>query len=213
MVFVVAATIFVGLLTYVLTTKSPEGIAPPASKPQRGESSTTLDGKVLNSNILDRSLGIEVGEKLVTVILGESAELRNERGDAVLLPYFEYSFSISARGHFTGENTFLADRVSVVNSPPIIVLSPRPNEVIHSPLTIQGKAKGIRGEIAFRIFDGDTGILAEGTALTGNPTGSGYAPFQMTIMFPEPKSVGGLLEISGLGLEESALTVPVRFRP
>lgn len=211
--FVVAATIFVGLLTYVLTTKSPDGIISPTPKLQGQTRSTMLEGTVVDVNVSGRSMSVEAGEKLVTVALSEGAELWNERGDAVLLPYLEHSFSVSAQGYFTGENAFLAERVRIVNRPLIIVLSPRPNEVIRSPLAVQGKAKGARGEIVFRIFDGDTGILAEGKAITGNPSENEYTSFQTTATFREPKSDGGLLEISGLGLEESTLTVPVRFRP
>ena len=107
-----------------------------------------------------------------------------------------------------------ADRIRIEN--------PRPNEVISSPLTIRGQARGtwyFEGDFPVSLKDGEGNeirleppyVSAQGEWMTEN-----FVPYEKTVRFELPKTAAGLLILhkdnpSGRRELDDQLIVPVKF--
>lgn len=103
----------------------------------------------------------------------------------------------------------------------IRIASPRPNDVVGSPLAIHGAARGswfFEASFPVRLLD-DTGTeIAHGFASTSAEwMTSEFIPFDAEIIFDKPAGERGTLILekenpSGLPEHADALIIPVRFR-
>lgn len=101
-----------------------------------------------------------------------------------------------------------------------VVLDPISNAVIHSPVTIRGKAKGswfFEGSFPVELYDAENNKIARGTAQSeGNWMTQKFVPFSVTLDFAGPRSRNGKLVFrkdnpSGLKENEASVVLPVRF--
>ncbi len=102
----------------------------------------------------------------------------------------------------------------------IQISSPRPNEVVTSPLMITGEARGswyFEATFPFQLVDDNGLTLATGFATaTGEWMTEEFVPFSGEIAFATPTTPTGKLLInnanpSGLPENEKELIIPVRF--
>lgn len=102
----------------------------------------------------------------------------------------------------------------------VIVTSPRPNEVISSPLTVRGEAKAWFFEASFPVVlvDWDGRVIAEGAAeAQGEWMIEDFVPFEVTLEFQTPDTYdNGTLILqkanpSDLPEHAAALEMPVYF--
>lgn len=110
----------------------------------------------------------------------------------------------------------------------ILLTSPEPNEVITSPLTLTGKARGnwyFEGSFPVVLTDWDGRILAEGFAQARGPwMTEDFVPFTLTLHFESPyhsgdstfMSRGSLIlrkdNPSGMPENDDALEIPIMFK-
>ena len=102
----------------------------------------------------------------------------------------------------------------------IIVYSPKPNDVVTSPLIVKGKAKGtwyFEGEFPITLYYGvkDSFVNINAFAL-GEWMTEDFVDFVVIIDFPVPQDNDGLLELkknnpSDLEEQNESLLIPVRF--
>lgn len=93
------------------------------------------------------------------------------------------------------------------------------DQVITSPLTITGEAKGWYFEASFpiQIVDGSGKVIAQGPAQAqGDWMTSNFVPFKATLSFAKPSTATGTLILrndnpSGLPENQRELRIPVRF--
>ena len=105
----------------------------------------------------------------------------------------------------------------------IRLASPRPNQMVKSPLIIEGEARGIwffEGSFPVVIVDWDGRIIGEAIAQAeGEWMTEGFVPFKATIKFEQPtySNQGALIlrkdNPSGLPEHDDALEIPVRILP
>lgn len=102
----------------------------------------------------------------------------------------------------------------------ILISSPRPNQVIHSPLRVTGKAVGswfFEASFTAELFDannhmvGKTVLRAQGDWMTTT-----FVPFAGALSFEKPQTATGTLKIknanpSGDPQRDKILTMPVKF--
>ncbi len=100
------------------------------------------------------------------------------------------------------------------------VVSPRPDAVVSSPLTVRGQARGswyFEADFPVRLLDGDGEELAVAPARArGEWMTDDFVPFEVTLTFPEPATGTGLLTLdranpSGLAENAALVVLPVRF--
>ena len=106
--------------------------------------------------------------------------------------------------------------------PGLIRLSqPRPNDVIASPLTLTGEARGnwfFEASFPVRLLDGNGRELAAAPAQAQREWMSAeFVPFHAELAFTAPATAGGTLVLekdnpSGLPEHADELRIPVRFR-
>jgi len=99
--------------------------------------------------------------------------------------------------------------------------SPRPNQVVESPLTISGEARGywfFEADFPVVLVDWDGLIIAEGYATAdGDWMTEDFVPFEATLTFEKPDygENGALILLkdnpSGLPENDDALEVPILF--
>ncbi len=98
--------------------------------------------------------------------------------------------------------------------------SPRPNEIIVSPITISGEAVGnwfFEGDFPIELFDADGTLLGTGYATAdGEWMTENFVKFKTDIEFIKPTSNNGLLILrkdnpSDIPLYNDSLEVPVKF--
>lgn len=103
----------------------------------------------------------------------------------------------------------------------IRVSSPRPDDLVASPLTVEGEARGywyFEASFPARLLDGNGKELAVVPAQAqGEWMTTEYVPFKVTLEFAEPDTDVGTLVLekdnpSGLPEYADELRVPVRFR-
>jgi len=102
----------------------------------------------------------------------------------------------------------------------IVVDSPKPGDLVASPLTVTGKARGswyFEASFPVQLLDADGNVLASGPAQAQNDwMTTDFVPFKITLTFTPPGTVGGTLVLkkdnpSGLPEHEDELRLPVRF--
>lgn len=110
----------------------------------------------------------------------------------------------------------------------IRVSSPKPNEIIKSPFTVSGEARGFwffEASFPIRLFDENGQELAIAVAQAqGDPAGGGvnwmtenFVPFKAILTFERPTTETGVLVLekdnpSGLPEYADELKIPIRFR-
>lgn len=129
--------------------------------------------------------------------------------------------SYPARCKAPDGKTFMQDIGNELEKQDFIRVSrPRPNQVIQSPLTMQGEARGLwffEADFPVRVFDSDGNELGVGIAqaqqewMTEN-----FVPFLGEIEFSTPKTPTGTIifekdDPSGLPEHQDALYMPVVF--
>lgn len=104
----------------------------------------------------------------------------------------------------------------------IRVVSPQPNEVVTSPLVVEGEARGtwfFEGNFPVRLVNGSGDELALGIAIAqGEWMTEAFVPFSVELQFRSPGRKSGTLILqkdnpSGLPEYEDELRIPVRFGP
>lgn len=117
--------------------------------------------------------------------------------------------------HFT-ENIGNANEMSDL----IAVDAPRPNEIVKSPLTITGKARGawyFEASFPVKIVDVNNNLLGQIPAQAqGDWMTEDFVPFRATIEFSAPATATGSLLLkndnpSGLQEDNKRLIIPVKF--
>lgn len=102
----------------------------------------------------------------------------------------------------------------------IWVSSPLPNQVITSPVTITGQARGnwyFEASFPVTLLDANGKILAQAPAqATGEWMTTNYVPFKITLTFTKPTTATGTLVLhkdnpSGLPQNDNELRIPVSF--
>lgn len=102
----------------------------------------------------------------------------------------------------------------------INVTQPLPNDVVASPLTVTGEARGnwyFEASFPVRLIDGDGNELAVVPAQAqGDWMTTDFVPFEVTLTFDRPSTPFGALILekdnpSGLPENAAFITVPVRF--
>lgn len=103
----------------------------------------------------------------------------------------------------------------------ITVTSPRPNQVVSSPLNISGQARGtwfFEATAPVGLIDANGNNLATGfITAQGDWMTVNFVPFTGTLSFPSPATNNGQLILersnpSGLPENDEQITIPVRFR-
>lgn len=103
----------------------------------------------------------------------------------------------------------------------ITVSSPGPNQVISSPLTITGQARGnwfFEATAPVRLLDGNDRQIAVGfITAQGEWMTTNFVPFSGQLTFAPPNTNTGTLVLeknnpSGLPQNDQSITIPVRFR-
>ena len=118
-------------------------------------------------------------------------------------------------------DTFVEDVGNVLEKASLIELDrPRPNELIKSPLVIEGRARGnwyFEASFPVKIIDGNGNVLATAPAQAqGEWMTTEFVPFRVEISFPEPATEKGMLVLekdnpSGLPGNADELRIPIRF--
>ena len=103
----------------------------------------------------------------------------------------------------------------------IQVQSPKPNEIVTSPLLISGEARGFwffEASFPVSLYDANGKLLARGPAQAdGEWMTENFVPFKLGLKFPAPETDTGFLVLekdnpSGLPENADEIRIPVRFR-
>ncbi|OGM89424.1 hypothetical protein A3J77_01950 [Candidatus Wolfebacteria bacterium RBG_13_41_7] len=106
----------------------------------------------------------------------------------------------------------------------IIIDNPRPNQIIESPIIIEGQARGnwfFEASFPIKLFDADGNQIAMAIAQANPPAGgdwmtTDFVPFKAILGFASPETSSGVLILekdnpSGLPQSADQLRVPVKF--
>ncbi|MFA6981731.1 MAG: Gmad2 immunoglobulin-like domain-containing protein [Patescibacteria group bacterium] len=109
---------------------------------------------------------------------------------------------------------------TTANSPDIVVDTPKPNDVVTSPLVVKGKAKGtwyFEGQFPITLYYGVQNAFVTTNAFAlGEWMTEDYVDFEVIINFPLPPENDGLLVLekdnpSDLRELDANLSIPLRF--
>lgn len=103
----------------------------------------------------------------------------------------------------------------------IKITAPRPNEIITSPLTIEGEARGywfFEASFPVKLVDAAGKEIATGIAEAQSDwMTEKFVPFKATLEFSQPETLKGTLILqkdnpSGLSENDDSLKIPVKFQ-
>ncbi len=120
------------------------------------------------------------------------------------------------------ENRVIQDEGnSAVKAKLIKVSNPTPNQLVKSPLTIEGEARGtwyFEAVFPVSLYDSNENLIAKGSAFTKSDwMTEEFVPFSATLTFTTPTTETGILVLeksnpSDLPENSDELIIPVRFR-
>jgi hypothetical protein len=130
-------------------------------------------------------------------------------------------------GWFVGQNKCIAPQVVTkksfadFSSSNVRVVTPKINQLVISPLDIQGEARGtwyFEASFPVKLLDGNGNEIALGVAsaqddwMTGN-----FVPFKLSLIFSKPATETGILVLikdnpSGLSQNDDQVSFPIRFK-
>ena len=217
-IIVVLGVSFLLLKHFVLNTRETEvtpGTGPAVEEPL--EAKDSVQGFIFDLASSAKVITLQVGEEgTVSLTVLPQTKILDESGKAIDFYNLKRGFTISAKGKLISKDSFLAAEVKITKVPNIIVFSPAPNEEISSPVTIRGEARVFENTFAYRLYDGDAGLLFEGHDMAASPDVGLFGPFEVIRTYPPPKSQGGTLEVFEYsakdGSEINKVVVPVKFR-
>ncbi|MCD4760494.1 Gmad2 immunoglobulin-like domain-containing protein [bacterium] len=102
----------------------------------------------------------------------------------------------------------------------ITIDNPRPNQIITSPLSISGQARGywfFEADFPVKIYDNNGQILGNGIAIAQDEwMTENFVPFSLKLTFDPPNTEQGTIVFekdnpSGLSENEDSLIMPVQF--
>ena len=102
----------------------------------------------------------------------------------------------------------------------IKVDSPIPNQLVKSPLTLKGEARGawyFEADFPVYLYDANEALVAQGIALAqGEWMTEDFVPFSTTLTFENPETEQGTLVLeksnpSGLPEQADEIIIPIRF--
>lgn len=102
----------------------------------------------------------------------------------------------------------------------VTITSPRPGELLTSPLTVEGEARGwyFEGSFPIKLKDGNGVTLATGQAIAQSDwTTAAPVPFKAVLTFAKPTTARGVLVLnkdnpSGLPAYDDQFSVSVQFK-
>lgn len=103
----------------------------------------------------------------------------------------------------------------------IVADSPKPGDVVTSPLVVTGRARGtwyFEASFPVKLLDSNGKVLASGPASAETDwMTTDFVPFKITLDFPTPSTSTGTIELhndnpSGLPEREDQLDIPVVFK-
>jgi hypothetical protein len=103
----------------------------------------------------------------------------------------------------------------------IVVSAPRPNQLVTSPMTVSGEARGnwyFEADFPIYLYDDNDNELAIGIAQAqGEWMTEDFVPFEAVLNYEQPATDSGYLVLkksnpSGLPEQEDELIIPVRFK-
>ena len=216
-IIVVLGVSFLLLKNFVFNTyETPitPGAGPAVEEPLTAKDS--IQGIIFDLASSAKVITLQIGEEgTVNVAVLPHTKFLDESGKAVAFSNLKRGFTIFAKGKLISKDSFLASEIKITKVPNVIVFSPAPNEEISSPITIRGEARVFESTFAYRLYDGDVGLLFEGHAMTASPDAGLFGPFEVIKTYPPPKSQGGTLEVFEYsakdGSEINKVVVPVKF--
>ena len=97
----------------------------------------------------------------------------------------------------------------------IIVTEPVPYQEVGFPLVLTGQARVFESVFQYRLLDDAGNVLAQNYAMANALDVGLYGDFSLEIVYQEPKSVQGVLEVFSYsakdGSEQDMVRIPVRF--
>lgn len=97
----------------------------------------------------------------------------------------------------------------------IYLTSPKNGEKVDNPFSVTGEARVFENQFNYRLKDKDGTTLAEGPAYANSPNIGKYGPFEIKIIYTNPKSSQGTLELFDYsakdGSEIDKISVSVKF--
>lgn len=110
---------------------------------------------------------------------------------------------------------------TLVQNDSITAQSPKPNELIRSPVVVQGSARGswfFEAVFPVKVLDGDGTIIGTGQARAQSDwMTADFVPFKAIVEFSQPKFSSGTVVFekdnpSGLLQNAASIKIPVRFK-
>ncbi|GEM_PF-2571915 len=157
---------------------------------------------------------LETDKKEETVIGGEEDTKEQKQQD---YSSEEQSSKDSKEEDNAGQENS-TEQIDISNQ--IIVTSPKPNQIIYSPLIIEGKAIGtwyFEADFPVKLLDANKNIIAEHYAQAlGEWMTEDFVPFKSVIEFEKPNTERGILVLekdnpAGLPEYDAKLEIPVIF--
>lgn len=115
----------------------------------------------------------------------------------------------------SGSTVLSGDREFLKEETNIVVDEPTPGSTVDLPLTLKGKARVFENAFSYRVRDADDSILIEGFSMAQSPDIGMFGPFDLDVIYPQPKSDHGFVEVFDYsakdGYEQDMVRIPVKF--
>lgn len=170
------------------------------------EQTRTVEGRV-EDVAPDNGTVTLMAERIVRITVSPATILTNRAGNDIALEDIRPGFTIRAEGTLRGDR-LVADALTVLRSPSIIILRPSEHDTVLSPFTVHGEAAVEGAGLFWSLADTGGDVLAEGTADLA--PGTGYRPFSFSPAF-SPDGDQGMLTMREIGSGSAVQTVALRF--
>ncbi len=98
----------------------------------------------------------------------------------------------------------------------ILVSKPLSNDLVTSPMVVEGKVKVFENQFNYRLKDNNGAILVEDNAIGQNSDVGKYTTFSFKVAFKKPATTSGILEVFDRsakdGREIDKVIIPLRFK-
>lgn len=148
-----------------------------------------IDGKIITIDNMNRIITIKNGDQVIDLRATSKTRLYDQNNQPALFNDFNVGFVIAAALNKNSDSNDV-EKIKIVSSPNIIIITPENNGIVKNNFQIKGVARVFENVLQVQVVDKKTKQIIFNSPVMARPLDIGlFGPFEITVDFPYQNNV------------------------